>query len=100
VEVSGIPAVPGSTCANVNSMTTTGLRELRQQASELVRQAEAGETITVTVSGREVAELGPVRRNRWRRPTDITEVFRGAADQDWARDRDAVDDTVSDPFAR
>ncbi len=81
-------------------MTTTGLRELRQQASELVRQAEAGETITVTVSGREVAELGPVRRNRWRRSTDIAEVFRGAADQDWARDRDAVDGAVADPFAR
>ncbi|WP_396327627.1 type II toxin-antitoxin system Phd/YefM family antitoxin [Jatrophihabitans lederbergiae] len=31
---------------------TTKLRELRHQASELVRQAEAGETITVTVSGR------------------------------------------------
>ncbi|MCU1688605.1 MAG: hypothetical protein JWN20_533, partial [Jatrophihabitantaceae bacterium] len=30
-------------------MATTGLRELRQQASDLVRQAEAGETITVTV---------------------------------------------------
>jgi prevent-host-death family protein len=81
-------------------MTTTGLRELRQQASELVRQAEAGETITVTVSGREVAELGPVRRNRWRRSTEIAEVFGGPADQEWARDRDAVDDTVADPFAR
>jgi prevent-host-death family protein len=81
-------------------MTTTGLRELRQQASELVRQAEAGETITVTVSGREVAELGPVRRNRWRRGTDIADVFRGAADQEWARDRDSVDHTVSDPFTR
>lgn len=81
-------------------MTTTGLRELRQQASELVRKAEAGETITVTVSGREVAELGPVRRNRWRRGTDIGEVFRGAADPDWTRDRDAVDGAVADPFAR
>ncbi len=81
-------------------MTTTGLRELRQQASELVRQAEAGETITVTVSGREVAELGPVRRNRWRRGADIAEVFRGSADQEWAKDRDAVDDTLADPFTR
>ena len=81
-------------------MTTTGLRELRQQASELVRQAEAGETITVTVSGREVAELGPVRRNRWRRGTEIADVFRGAADQDWARDRESVDDAVADPFSR
>lgn len=47
-------------------MTTTGLRELRQNASELVRQAEAGEIVVVTVSGREVAELGPVRRDQWR----------------------------------
>ena len=81
-------------------MATTGLRELRQQASELVRQAEAGETITVTVSGRAVAELGPVRRNRWRRGTEIAEVFRGAADEDWARDRELVDGTVADPFRR
>ncbi len=81
-------------------MTTTGLRELRQQASELVRQAEAGETITVTVSGREVAELGPVRRNRWRRAADIAELFRGAVDEDWARDRDAIDGTLADPFTR
>lgn len=78
----------------------TGLRELRQQASELVRQAEAGETITVTVSGREVAELGPVRRNRWRRGADIAEVFRGPADRDWVRDRDSVDGGLVDPFSR
>jgi prevent-host-death family protein len=81
-------------------MTTTGLRELRQQASELVCQAEAGETITVTVSGREVAELGPVHRNRWRRGVDIAEVFRGAADPDWAVDREAVDGTVPEPFTQ
>jgi prevent-host-death family protein len=79
---------------------TTGLRELRQQASELVRQAEAGETITVTVSGREVAELGPVRRNRWRRGADITELFGGPVDVEWAPDRDALDGTLADPFAR
>jgi prevent-host-death family protein len=81
-------------------MTTTGLRELRQQASELVRKAEAGETITVTVSGREVAELGPVRRNRWRSGTDIAAIFSGTADPQWAEDRETVDNTVLDPFSR
>ena len=80
--------------------TTAGLRELRQQASELVRQAEAGETITVTVSGRDVAELGPVRRNRWRTWADVAEVFAGpAADSGWADERDAADQTPRDPFA-
>ncbi len=81
-------------------MTRTGLRELRQQASELVRRAEAGEVITVTVSGREVAELGPVRKSRWRRSTDIAEVFGGAADKEWVRDQDAIDSAVVDPFTR
>ena len=79
-------------------MTSAGLRELRQNASDLVRQAEAGETITVTVSGREVAELGPVRRDRWRTWTDVAAVFDGPADLDWALDRDAVDQAPRNPF--
>lgn len=79
-------------------MATTGLRELRQQASELVRQAEAGETIIVTVNGREVAQLGPVRRHRWRRASDIASVFAGPVDTDWADDRALIGDAVVDPF--
>jgi prevent-host-death family protein len=81
-------------------MTTIGLRELRQQASELVRKAEGGETIIVTVSGREVAELNPVRRNRWRTAADVAAIFRGPADPDWDEDRDAIDTTPRDPFTR
>lgn len=81
-------------------MITIGLRELRQQASELVRKAEAGETIIVTVSGREVAEINPVRRNRWRSGNEIAAIFNGPADPDWADDRDALDATLRDPFTR
>ncbi len=81
-------------------VTTTGLRELRQQASELVRKAEAGETITVTVSGREVAELGPVHRHRWRSSADLGALFSGPADHEWAADRDLVEDSPLDPFIR
>jgi len=81
-------------------MITVGLRELRQQASELVRKAEAGETIIVTVSGREVVELNPVRRNRWRAGHEIAAIFKGPADPDWAEDREAVDGALLDPFTR
>lgn len=84
----------------VLDVTTTGLRELRQQASELVRQAEAGETITVTVNGRQVAQLGPVRRHQWRRAADVAAIFTGPGDGEWAADRDLVGDRVEDPFAR
>jgi len=40
-------------------MTSIGVRELRQRASELLRRVEQGETIEVTDRGRPVAILGP-----------------------------------------
>lgn len=79
-------------------MTTAGLRELRQNASELVRQAEAGAVITVSVSGRAVAELGPAHRDRWRSWSDVAGVFEGPADADWDQDRDRIDQAPRDPF--
>lgn len=42
-------------------MTTVGVRELRQRASELLRRVEAGETIEVTDRGRPVAALVPLQ---------------------------------------
>jgi prevent-host-death family protein len=81
-------------------MTRAGLRELRQHASDLVRRAERGETVTVTVSGREVAQLGPLQRMQWRTWEDIVAVFDGPSDHDWAYDRDLVDHGVSDPFTK
>lgn len=81
-------------------MITVGLRELRQQASELVRKAEAGETVVITVSGREVAELNPIRRNRWRAGNEVAAIFSGPADPDWAEDREGLDGSLADPFDR
>ena len=41
-------------------MATSGIRELRQRASELLRRVEAGETIEITDRGRPVAILAPL----------------------------------------
>ena len=41
-------------------MTSVGVRELRQRASELLRLVEAGATIEITDRGRPVALLGPL----------------------------------------
>lgn len=41
-------------------MTSVGVRELRQRASELLRRVQAGETIQVTDRGRPVAVLAPI----------------------------------------
>lgn len=41
-------------------MATSGIRELRQRASELLRRVQAGETIEITDRGRPVAVLAPL----------------------------------------
>ncbi|MFQ5966709.1 MAG: type II toxin-antitoxin system Phd/YefM family antitoxin [Acidimicrobiia bacterium] len=41
-------------------MSSIGIRELRQRASEYLRRVQAGETIEVTDRGRPVALLSPI----------------------------------------
>ena len=78
--------------------TPVGLRELRQDASELVRRVEAGEEIDITVAGRLAARLVPAAPKRWQRWADIANLFTGPPDHDWERDRDLVDQTIDNPW--
>jgi len=77
-----------------------GLRELRQDASELVRRVQAGEEIDVTVSGRLAARLFPAAPKRWQSCDDIADVFAGRPDPEWDHDRDLMDQSVADPWLR
>jgi prevent-host-death family protein len=76
-----------------------GLRELRQNASELVRRVEGGEEIIVTVTGRAAARLVPANPRTWRRWSDVAELFHGPADAEWDADRDGVPQGLRDPWA-
>ena len=80
-------------------LATVGLRELRQDASELVRRVEGGEEIDITVAGRFAARLVPAAPKRWLKWEDIADAFLGAPDPDWEHDRDSVDHSVADPWA-
>ena len=61
---------------------TVGVHEARTHFSKLVRQAEAGVTVTITRRGKPVAELGP--------PAE-TEQPRGGRDD--KAERDAENET-------
>jgi prevent-host-death family protein len=80
-------------------MAVVGLRELRQDASELVRRVEAGEEMVITVSGREAARLVPATPRSWRRWNEIADLFTGPADEAWASDRELVDAGLVDPWS-
>ncbi len=77
---------------------SVGLRELRQDASGLVRRVEQGEEIIITVAGRPSARLVPAGPARWRTWSDLDELFRGPADVEWNQDRDLVDDELRDQW--
>ncbi len=79
-------------------MDTIGLRELRQDASEIVRRVERGEQIDITVAGRLAARLVPATPKQWQRWASISEMLSGQADPDWERDRDLIDQSVVNPW--
>ncbi|MEE9414819.1 MAG: type II toxin-antitoxin system prevent-host-death family antitoxin [Acidimicrobiales bacterium] len=79
-------------------MDTIGLRELRQDASELVRRVEAGEQIEITVAGRLAARLVPATPKRWQSWSAIAEMLSGRPDPNWEQDRDLVDQSIANPW--
>ncbi len=83
-------------------MTTIPQRELRNNVSDVLRRAEAGERFTITVDGRPVAELGP-------RPAEVghgadtwAALVALGPDDDWAaelrRMRDEDEAASVDPW--
>lgn len=68
-------------------MTEIPQRELRNNVSDVLRRAEAGEQFTITVSGRPVAELGPVRSARLGTPDALARILAATpVDAEWAED--------------
>jgi prevent-host-death family protein len=64
----GVVTVPTAACdvrrtdATVPDMTSVASRELRNNTRALLDRVEAGESIIITVDGRQVAELRPLDR--------------------------------------
>ena len=92
----------GSNCAIVGPMTQKiGLRELRQNASEIVREVETGETFDVTVSGRLAARLVPALRSRSHRLEEIAGLWDGDGDPTFFDDLDrSISPVAGDPGGR
>ena len=84
---------------------TVGVREIRQRASELIRRAEAGEEILVTVSGRVAARLAPIHApdKSWRNLAELAQVWAAPTDTAWDAERRAdsrLDHAAIDPWER
>jgi prevent-host-death family protein len=74
-------------------------RELRNESAAVLREVQAGQTITVTRNGMPVAELRPVPPRRFVPRAAIADAARRAPRVDLARlraDLDAVTDPSTD----
>jgi prevent-host-death family protein len=75
-----------------------GLRDIRQNASDVVRRVQAGESFVVTVSGRPAARLVPIGGRRWRRWDEVAAVLGGSGAPELAVDLAKTNDALLDPF--
>jgi prevent-host-death family protein len=89
----------GSRTATVVPVETIPQKELRNNIGEVLRRAEAGERITITVSGRPVAELGPTRKRQWVESGELHDLWTVPADTALDRDLAAFPAGLSDPWA-
>jgi prevent-host-death family protein len=80
-------------------MATIPQKELRNNIGEVLRRAEAGEELTITVSGRPVALLGPPARGRWVGGPALDGVFATPAPRTLAEDLGRMPGGLADPFA-
>lgn len=65
-------------------MATVGVREMRQNFNEILRGVEAGEPTTITLEGRPVARIVPIRAQQWATWDEIQGVFDSPSDASWS----------------
>jgi len=80
-------------------MATVPQKELRNHVGGVLRRAEAGEEITITVSGRPVAQLGPVRTRQWVKSTELFELWASPPDPTLGEDLSRLGGEIVDPWA-
>lgn len=80
-------------------MASITLRELQERNREILLRAEAGEAFTITIDGRPVASLVPLRgHRRWMPREEFLQLFGGVlADPGLARElKELSPDTTDD----
>lgn len=80
-------------------MGTIQQKELRNDVGAVLRRVEAGERLTVTVAGRPVAELAPLRRHRWISGPALDEIWHSPSPHALEQDLSQFEAVVVDPYS-
>jgi prevent-host-death family protein len=74
-------------------------KELRNNVGQVLRRAEAGERITITVAGRPVAELGPAEPRHWVSGRSLRAVWQTPPPQTLGADVERFPGSLGHPWA-
>ena len=80
-------------------MTTIPQKELRNNVGDVLRRAERGQEFTITVSGRPVARLGPVRARTWVAASHLSDLWELPLDDTLSRDLEHFGAPLRDPWS-
>ena len=80
-------------------MTTIQQKQLRNEVGDVLRRAEAGEEFIVTVAGRPVAQIGPLRHDTWVPTGRLQDLLKLPADPALAADLEVFQATFADPWS-
>jgi prevent-host-death family protein len=80
-------------------MASIPQKELRNNVGEVLRRAEAGEQLTITVAGRPVAQLGPAYTRQWVPSAQLADLWATPADPTLEKDLEALSAEMVDPWA-
>jgi prevent-host-death family protein len=80
-------------------MATIPQKELRNNVGRVLRRAEEGEELTITVSGRPVARLGPARGAQWVPSGRLAELWDSPPDPTFEDDLERLGGEMVDPWA-
>lgn len=73
-------------------------KELRNDVGAVLRRAEGGEEIVITVSGRPVAALGPLRNRQWVPSEILSDIDPLESGETLIDDLRGFDATLGDPW--
>ncbi len=97
-DASLVRGAAGSSFATVAIVSTIPQKELRNNVGDVLRRAERGERLTVTVSGRPVAVLGPIRARTWVSGAELRDLWRLPVDPTLGIDLERFDAGLDDPW--
>lgn len=80
-------------------MATIPQKELRNNVGEILRRAESGEELTITVAGRPVAQLGPIGRAHFVPSSRLADLWAMPPDRTLEKELEFMGGEMRDPWA-